>query len=713
MRRRWYGALMAAVFLTPTAAFAQQTRAGAEFRVNSYVTGSQRRPEVLFRAGGAFLVTWSGIDSLDGSEYGIIAQRYDVSGVPVGGEFRVNSFTPSYQYAPRAAGDRRGNFVVVWSSYGEDGDAYGMFGQRFDASGAPRGGEFQVNTYTGGGQGSAYYFGQSNHDVGMSPTGSFVVVWGSYDNDQDGDLASVQARRYDAAGVSLGGEFRVNTYTTGNEALPAVGVAGDGSFVVVWQQPDGDDNGVQGQRFDAAGARLGAEFRVNTATTGNQVSPSIAVRDDGSFVVVWSVSNGELFARTFASNGTPGTQFQVNSYGTGYQYTYGGISTDKVGNFVINWNSTAGDGSGYAVFGKRYTAAGVVRGAEFLVNTYTTNTQNMAAVASDEVGNIVSTWRDGSRDGSASGVFAQRHGGLRPTALGVNTTGNLVWEPGETADVRPTWRNTSGAPQTFTGAMVSLTGPAGATYTIVDPSADYGTVLNGASAICPSCYAVSVSNPAPRPVTHWDATGVESIVPDSQGQQKGWTLHIGASFVDVPTSNPFYRFIEILLHNGVTGGCNTVSYCPTFTTTREQMSVFVLVAKEGAGYVPPACGTPVFTDVPASSPFCRFIEELARRGVVGGCAAGRYCPADAVTREQMSIFVLRTLDPALDPPACGTPVFADVPASSPFCRWIEELFRRNIVTGCGGGNYCPQAPVTREQMGVFISSTFGLLLYGV
>ena len=66
MRRRWYGALMAAVLLTPAAAFAQQTRAGAEFRVNSYVTGSQRRPEVLFRAGGSFLVTWSGIDSLDG-----------------------------------------------------------------------------------------------------------------------------------------------------------------------------------------------------------------------------------------------------------------------------------------------------------------------------------------------------------------------------------------------------------------------------------------------------------------------------------------------------------------------------------------------------------------------------------------------------------------------------------------------------------------------
>ena len=69
------------------------------------------------------------------------------------------------------------------------------------------------------------------------------------------------------------------------------------------------------------------------------------------------------------------------------------------------------------------------------------------------------------------------------------------------------------------------------------------------------------------------------------------------------------------------------------------MSVFVLAAKEGAGYLPPACATPVFTDVPASSPFCRWIEELVRRGVVSGCAPQRYCPADPVTREQMSVFL--------------------------------------------------------------------------
>jgi hypothetical protein len=58
-------------------------------------------------------------------------------------------------------------------------------------------------------------------------------------------------------------------------------------------------------------------------------------------------------------------------------------------------------------------------------------------------------------------------------------------------------------------------------------------------------------------------------------------------------------------------------------------------------------------------------------------------------------------------------MFADVPASSPFCRWIEELANRGVVTGCGGGNYCPADDVSREQMAVFLAATFGLTIYGL
>ena len=111
-----------------------------------------------------------------------------------------------------------------------------------------------------------------------------------------------------------------------------------------------------------------------------------------------------------------------------------------------------------------------------------------------------------------------------------------------------------------------------------------------------------------------------------------WAVHVGGSFADVPGRSPYYRSVETLLHKGVTGGCAGGLYCPSSVTTREQMAAFVLLAREGAGYAPPACTPPnIFADVPQTSLFCDVIEELARRGVVGGCGGGNYCPTAPVT----------------------------------------------------------------------------------
>ena len=241
-----------------------------------------------------------------------------------------------------------------------------------------------------------------------------------------------------------------------------------------------------------------------------------------------------------------------------------------------------------------------------------------------------------------------------PVSLIVDAAGNRVLQTGEVAGMEPTWRNTgvnvlAGA----TGNLSSFTGLPGATYTIVDGAASYGTIGVGASASCAAtgnCYELSISA-ASRPAAHWDASVLETFSPS--GNTKTWTLHVGDSFTDVPASNGFYRFVETILHKNVTGGCTGTTYCPSNPTTRDQMAVFVLVSKEPAGYLPPACAPPnMFADVPETSPFCRWVEELANRGVVTGCGGGNYCPTGPATREQMAVFVLRTLDPALNPPAC-------------------------------------------------------------
>jgi hypothetical protein len=687
-----------------------QVVAGPEFRANTFTISVQENAALAVAAGGEFVVVWESFPQ-DGDNYGVFGRRFDPAGAPLGGEFTVNTYTTSRQDYPAVASDARGHFVVAWESDAQDGDTAGVFAQVFDRTGTPRGAEFRVNTYTTAAQGRP--------DVAVHTVGSFLVAWTGHGPNEDGE--GIHAQLYDPAGVPRGGEFRVNTFTISYQGHVAAAADGAGNFVVAWSgaAQDGSGFGVFAQRLDASGAPRGSEFRVSTTTAGNQSRPDVAADAAGGFVVVWQSAGQDgsgygVFAQLYDGAGLPrGREFQVNTYTTADQ-RLAAVACDGAGHFVVSWRSTQ-DGNGVGVFAQRFDAAGLPRGAEFRVNTYTTSDQDVPAAASDENGNFVLAWDSGTQDGSSRGIFGQRFGGLQPADLEVDTAGNGVFEPGEDVDVRPSWRNINGAAQTFGGTLLGAGGPGGATYTITDATADYGTVPSAQTGACIDCYGVMVSNPPARPVLHWDASVTERISPDAHGQQHAWRLHLGASFTDVAPSNPFYSFVETLLHHSITGGCGPSLYCPANPTTREQMSVFVLVAKEPPGFLPPACAPPnIFADVPETSAFCRWIEELANRGVVSGCGGGLYCPASPVTREQMSVFVLRTLDPGLSPPDCAPPnLFSDVPETSAFCRWIEELANRGVVSGCGGGNYCPLAPVTREQMGVFIAVTFGLTLYGV
>jgi uncharacterized repeat protein (TIGR03803 family) len=141
-------------------------------------------------------------------------------------------------------------------------------------------------------------------------------------------------------------------------------------------------------------------------------------------------------------------------------------------------------------------------------------------------------------------------------------------------------------------------------------------------------------------------------------------------------------------------------YCPDSFVRRDQMAVFLLKIIHGPTYTPPDC-IGVFGDVTCPSLFADWIEQLAAEGITAGCAGGNYCPLSPVTRGQMAVFLLKTEHgPAYTPPAC-TGVFPDVPCSHQFAAWIEQLFAEGITAGCGTG-FCPDTPVTRAQMAVFL-----------
>jgi len=116
----------------------------------------------------------------------------------------------------------------------------------------------------------------------------------------------------------------------------------------------------------------------------------------------------------------------------------------------------------------------------------------------------------------------------------------------------------------------------------------------------------------------------------------------GRIFTDVPATYWAADWIERFYAEGITVGCNTGEYCPDqVATTRAQMAVFLLKAKHGSGYVPPAA-TGVFSDVPASYWAAAWIEQLASEGITGGCGGGNYCPEDSLTRAQMAVFLVKT-----------------------------------------------------------------------
>jgi hypothetical protein len=180
------------------------------------------------------------------------------------------------------------------------------------------------------------------------------------------------------------------------------------------------------------------------------------------------------------------------------------------------------------------------------------------------------------------------------------------------------------------------------------------------------------------------------------------------TFADTPPSNPFFDFVETVASNQISNGCGGGNYCPSAGVTRAQMAVFLLKSKYGSSYTPPPASGTMFHDVHANGFAAAWIEKLATDGVTSGCGGGNYCPNAVVTRAQMAVFLMRAKhDPGyVPPPPVG--LFADLSLTDPFTPWIEELFNEGVTVGCGNGDYCPNAPNTRQQMAKFLVRTFSL-----
>lgn len=292
---------------------AEGTAGEPAFLAGSLLPGAQRDAAVDLAADGEFVVVWQH-QSFDLAETGIYGRRFDAGGAPLGEEFAVEAVTLDSQSAPTVAMSGAGSFVVAWTEEYVP-SSWRISARRYDEAGQPLDGSFAVSGV-----------GAGNPAIAMNGSGGFVVAWSRRVSDQ----LDIAARRFDALGAPLGSEFQVNTYTTGRQVGAAVGVDGAGRFLVVWESElqDGSGRGIYAQAFDAGGARIGTEFRVNAWTTGAQQRPAVVAAGPGHFLVAW-----DSLAQDGSSAGVFGRIVDLALFSDGFE------SGDSCA-----WSGTIGDG---------------------------------------------------------------------------------------------------------------------------------------------------------------------------------------------------------------------------------------------------------------------------------------------------------------------------------------------------------------------------------
>ncbi|WP_018341894.1 T9SS type A sorting domain-containing protein [Cytophaga aurantiaca] len=381
-------------------------------------------------ANGNFVITWQSTNQAGASSgYDIYAQRYDAAGVAQGAEFLVNTYTTNQQFFPTIGMDASGDFVIAWQSVGQIASSgYDIYAQRYNASGVAQGTEFRVNTNTPR--------SQTSPAVAMDNSGNFVVAWSSYNQVSTGSYDDVYLQRYDAAGVVQGTEVLVNTYTTKTQQLTSVAMDPTGNFVVTWQSYH--QNGaysnldIYAKRYNASGVVQGAAFLVNTGTTYNTQSyASVDMDATGNFVIAWQSNNQlaldgtyNMYAKQYTKEGyLLKDEFLVNTT-TGKHARNASVAMADNGNFVIAWISIniASANSVRDVYAQRYNASAAKQGGQFLVNTYTTGSQTVPSVAMNGAGDVVISWASKGQDGSDYGVYAQRYLIANPTTDILNSS---------------------------------------------------------------------------------------------------------------------------------------------------------------------------------------------------------------------------------------------------------------------------------------------------
>lgn len=386
---------------------ATHTRIGPDRQANTVSAGNQSLIGLTALKGSGYVVGWT-----SAIQEGSFARQFSVDNLPVAGEQKIHTFVGGAQGASVIAAQEDGGFVAVWVSVGQDGSDKGVYTQRFRADGRRFGGERRVNTFTDG--------AQARPGVVALKDGGYVIVWNSVGQDGSGD--GIYGQRYRADNSRFGGEFRINSYTMGDQFRWDLIALPDSGYLVVWSTAGQDSpaRNIYAQRYDAANAPVGVERRVNTSTVGDKHIPLAFAAPDGGYWITWA-SNGQvatgisaLHAQRFATNDAPvGDEVQINERNS-RSVGYNDVVVLADGSLFIAWVSFGQDWvdvfeNSMGVYGRRLSADGHAVGREFPINTFVVGDQQAAKLARLVDGKVVAVWFSarGSSGIERFGVYAQ------------------------------------------------------------------------------------------------------------------------------------------------------------------------------------------------------------------------------------------------------------------------------------------------------------------
>ncbi len=374
-----------------------RTVCGYEWLVNTDTVGNQQYPSIAMAADGSSIIVWNNT----ASQPHIVGQRYDPYGQPIGGQIAISqTLSEPYSEADVSMASD-GSFVVTWD-HNNDGNNWGIIARQFNADASPKGNEFVVNTHTTGDQ---WY-----PTVAMSSDGRFIVAW--YDN----GLGATYYRRFEQDGSSNMAQDTVSP------ASFQVDVAANNDyFAFTWRAADANNYGVYArlQRHDASNAQF-THIPLNTTTSGNQQMPAIAL-SDSYLVTAWESqyqdgSGYGIYARYFnidpqtMAGVSSASEFPVNTY-TSFDQKSASVAVDPTGNFVIAWQSAGQDGSANSIYAQRFNARYRERvGSEFKLNTYSTDNQILPTIALAPNRHIRAAWVTQGQDGNGLGIAATQLG---------------------------------------------------------------------------------------------------------------------------------------------------------------------------------------------------------------------------------------------------------------------------------------------------------------